>query len=105
MSNVLILSPADFAQGFRLAGVEVRETASAEESERLLRGPAVAGFELVVVSQEHYLAFSDRFVKELEAREKPLCVPVPMQVAGERVTPEKYVQDLVRRVIGYQIKV
>ena len=105
MSNVLILSPSDFVQGFRLAGVEVRESASPEESERILGTSAVAAFELVVVPQDHFLAFSDRFVKELEAREKPLCVPVPMDATGEKVSPEKYVQELVRRVIGYHIKV
>ncbi len=105
MSNVLIVSPSDFAHGFRLAGLEVREAASPDESERLLRSPAVSGFELVVVPQDHYMAYSERFIKELEAREKPLCVPVPMQIGSEKLSPEQYVQDLVRRVIGYQIKV
>lgn len=105
MSNVLILASPDLANGFRLAGVEVRETRSAEESEKILRSAAAAAFELVVVPQDHYLAFPDRFVQDLEENEKPLLVPAPMQAGREPVGAEKYVQDLVRRAIGYQIKV
>ena len=105
MFKLSIICPEKLARGFELTGVEVLTSDSKEKTERLLFetiGGQKAG--LVILPQEHLEKFEERALKSLEKLEMPLIVPVPMIQESES-TPEEYVSQMVRRAIGYQIKI
>jgi len=48
--------------------------------------------------------FEERKLKQLEELELPMIVPIPM-IQEKGVAPEEYVSQMVRRAIGYQVKI
>ena len=100
-----MICPEKLAKGFELTGVDVLTSDSKEKTEDLLFKTIEAKQAgLVILPQEHLEKFGERTLKSLEKLEMPLIVPVPMtQESG--ITPEEYVSQMVRRAIGYQVKI
>ena len=105
MFKLTVICPEKLAKGFELTGVDVFTSDSKEKTERLLLQTIEekkAG--LVVLPQEHLESLDERKRKELEKLDFPLIVPVPM-IRETEMTPEEYVSQMVRRAIGYQVKI
>lgn len=105
MPNLAVICPETLARGFELTGVEVLTTNSKETTEGLLFGTIEgkrAG--VVILPQEHLEQFEERKRKTLEELELPFIVPIPMLQERE-ASVEEYVSLMVRRAIGYQVKI
>lgn len=106
MPRMLVLTDSETATGFRLAGVEVL-AADAENAQSEL--DAVIGsddYGLVVVDEgliPDPLRASERAMR---GRELPVILPMPGLGAafGESDDAVAYMKDLVRRAIGFDIK-
>jgi V/A-type H+-transporting ATPase subunit F len=107
MPKMLVLTDSETATGFRLAGVEVRET-SAEDAQQAL--------EAIIESQDYGLVAVDEGLlpdpirsteRMMRGRELPVILPMPSLGAafGEGGDATEYMKDLVRSAIGFDIKI
>ncbi len=106
MPRMLVLTDAETATGFRLAGVEVRTT-DAENAQTDL--------EAVIASDDYGLVVVDEGLvpdplrasqRAMRGRELPVLLPMQGLGAafGESGDAVQYMKDLVRRAIGFDIK-
>jgi V/A-type H+-transporting ATPase subunit F len=107
MARVVVLTDPETAMGFRLAGIETLEAREMDEAQRLLAGLFEQREPGVVMFNEDYLqALPDRLQKRLEDSLQPIFVPIPhIQSWQEGERKEEYLSRLLRRAIGYQIKI
>lgn len=107
MAKVVAIVDEDTAAGFRLAGVEVREANSPEEMRRGVEAVLAdreAG--IVVLDEALFRRLPERLGKKLEESAAPIFIPIPtIRLWREAIKPEEYVARLIRRAIGYQIKI
>ena len=107
MPKMLVLTDSETATGFRLAGVEVRETSGENALDEL---------EAVIESQDYGLVAVDEGLIEdpikatersMRGRELPVILPMPSLGAafGEGGDATAYMKDLVRSAIGFDIKI
>jgi V/A-type H+-transporting ATPase subunit F len=106
MARLLVITDPDTGLGFRLAGLDTIEVTSAEEAaERLLallkgREPGV-----VIYSEEYRRALPEKTQAVLEESVSPVFFAIPIARARQVGEPrEAYVARLLRRAIGYQVK-
>ena len=107
MGHIIALLDEETALGFRLAGIDGRAAATAEDLERGMRA-AVEDPEarLVLVDERLFRLLPEGLQKTLEASRSPVFVTVPgARIRGESETPAEHVAQLMRRVIGYQIRI
>ena len=103
---IVITAPGDSA-GFRCAGLDCREAAPGEDiSSMLIAIQAEGKYGLVVIEDMLYRKVSDTALKRLRKKALPIILPVNVPkkwgvVEGE----ESPVVRLIRRAIGYQIKI
>ena len=100
-----IATPA-LAAGLRLAGLPADETedpgAAAERVGALVQEPDLG---ILLVEQPLFDAFPPLLRRELENRALPIVVPVPRAAWGAATDrAESYILDLLRRAIGYRVK-
>jgi V/A-type H+/Na+-transporting ATPase subunit F len=106
MPRMLILTDSETATGFRLAGVETRE-ATKEAAQKALEDSIVSDkYGLVVVDES--LITDPIKSSERAMRGRNLPVILPMQglgaAFGETDDAKGYMKELVRRAIGFDIK-
>ena len=106
MPRVLVLTDAETALGFRLAGVEVRETDTEGAQEALEQVIASNDYGLVMVDEsliDDPIRSSERAMR---GRDLPVLLPMPGLGAafGETDDADAYMKDLVRSAIGFDIK-
>jgi len=97
------MTPPDAHPGFALAGVQQRSPAPPEllaQLHELLTDPAVG---LVVVDERLADAATQASLRDIERQSPGLVVmlPAPLAAAGPE---EDYVQRLIRRALGYQVR-
>ncbi len=107
MSRVVALLDEESGLGFRLAGVDVRKTSSAEEAgrqvARLLDDPEVR---LVILDEARLADLPASVRRAVLASRSPLFVPVPsFPLRGGETGAEEYVSRLMRRAIGFQVRI
>ncbi len=107
MGHIVALVDEETALGFRLAGIEGRAVGSAEDLARQAR--EIAGdpeTRLVLVDEELFRLLPEGTQKALDASRSPVFVAVPAaRVRKASVSPAEHVARLMRRVIGYQIRI
>lgn len=108
MPKMLVLTDSETATGFRLAGVEVRETS--EEN-------ALGELEAIIESQDYGLVAVDEGLigdpikataRTMRGRELPVILPMPSLGAAfdeDGGDATEYMKDLVRSAIGFDIKI
>ncbi len=100
----VVVRPGD-GLGFRLAGVSVEEVAPGEESRRLrplLSDPAVS---VLAVEDEVLHELPDIELRRASERGLPVILPFALPRKWAEAPPgEAYVAALIRRAIGYHIK-
>ena len=103
MKSVIVVTPADARPGFALAGVTQLTPGPGrlqEELRPLLDDPEVG---LVVVDERLAGGVLQASLRELERRSPGLVVLLPAPAAGAPLD-EDYVLRLIRRAIGYQVR-
>jgi vacuolar-type H+-ATPase subunit F/Vma7 len=107
MGNIIALVDEETVLGFRLAGIGARSTETPEElrrsSESLLVDPRVR---LVLVDESLFRRLPEKFQRKLEDSRSPVFIPIPaFRLSKSAMKPEEYVARLMRRAIGYHIKI
>lgn len=107
MANIVALVDEETVLGFRLAGVGARSTGTTEElrqsSESLLADPDVR---LVLLDESLFRQLPERLQRKLEDSRSPVFIPIPaFRLLKGAMKPEEYVARLMRRAIGYHIKI
>lgn len=107
MGHIVALVDAETALGFRLAGIDGREAATAEELARKAREAAEdPETRLVLVDEQLFRLLPDALQRTLDASRSPVFVAVPAaRLRRQQATPAEHVARLMRRVIGYQIRI
>jgi V/A-type H+-transporting ATPase subunit F len=103
VKHVLVMTPPDARHGFALTGVQQRTLVASQllaELRALLKDPSVG---LVIVDERLASAQSQATLREMERRSPGLFVLLPAPEGGARLE-EDYVLRLVRRAIGYQVR-
>ncbi len=101
----VVCRPA-LAAGFRLAGLRPEVAADLPEGVRrvtALLGDPDAG--VVLVEEDFYAALPEAERRELARRPLPMVVPFPLPSwAPATAAPEAFIADLLRRAIGYRVR-
>lgn len=107
MARLIVITDPDTALGFRLAGVEATEVADADEAaDRLLSLLKSEEPGIVMYNEEYHTALSEHSRVALEESTAPVFFPVPGRPVGRMGEPrEEYLARLLRRAIGYQLKI
>lgn len=107
MARLIVITDPDTALGFRLAGVDVTEVgdreAGADQLLTLLRSKESG---IVIYNEEFQSALPGKSRVALEESMAPVFFAIPVaqaQRTGEQ--PEQYLARLLRRAIGYQVKI
>ncbi len=106
MAKLLVLTDPETAIGFRLAGLDPIEASSEEEAAGRLLAFLASGEPAVLVYNEEYrLALPEQSQAALDTSLAPIFFAIPSRRAGRPgQPPETYVARLLRRTIGYQVK-
>lgn len=106
MPKVVILTDAETATGFRLAGVEVRES-DRENADKALEALIASDDYGLVVVDEGLVADPVKSTERImRGRSLPILLPIPSLTAAfaEDTDAAAYMKDLVRSAIGFDIK-
>lgn len=102
---MVVLCRPELADGFRLAGLEpVRARGSDEAGDRVEELGGRAGLGVLLVDAVLWDGLPERTRAILESAPLPMVVPFPPPAWTERPTGEAYIIDLLRRSIGYRVK-
>lgn len=107
MARLIVITDPDTALGFRLAGIEATEVAGADEAAgRLLALLRTKEAAIVVYNEEYRSAIPEPYQTAMEQCVAPIFFAVPVARAG-RISErrEEYLARLLRRTIGYQLKI
>lgn len=107
MRTCRVIADADSVVGFRLAGVDAVAAGCPEEAERLLRDCIAEGCaSLILLNQSFLDRFSEATRRRIEKLGLPLIIPLPISPAWGKAEPgQDYVLSLIRRAIGFQMKI
>ncbi len=103
--HVLVILEPELAPGFKLAGVEVREVTGPRDLENLL--PQVLEsdrYGIVIVEKSLLDRIDPRLRNQALDNTVPVVLPVAMK-GTEKTSVEAYLEEMIRRSTGYQIKV
>ncbi len=107
MPEVLVITAPGDSLGFRCAGLECREAGpGADVSSMLLSIQAEGKYGLVAIEDRLLMRASEATLKRLKKKALPIILPINVpQSWGPAVGEESPVVRLIRRAIGYQIKI
>jgi vacuolar-type H+-ATPase subunit F/Vma7 len=104
--DVVVITDEASSVGFRLTGVEVKE-ATPESAARVLKEAVDrGGVGLIAINEDFVKGFDPKMMRLVTESEMPLIVPFPAVVYREekRDLEESYAAQLIRKAIGYHIK-
>ena len=107
-NKMIAIVPPDVGPGLRLSGMNVIELSSLDEVqsqvEMLLDSE---GASVLILAERFYLKLPERLRDRLDDAVMPMLVTLPDTVNFEQIEEDhrKYVSDLIKRAIGFQIKV
>lgn len=104
--RIAVIADPEAAQGFRLAGLEAYGVASAEEAKARLEALVQAGEYALVAVDQSLLPEPERAVERLmRGKDLPVLLPVAgLKEAFQNPDVEGYMRELVRKTIGFDIK-
>ena len=107
MARLIVITDPDTALGFRLAGVDVSEVSAKEEAaDRLLALLRAKEAGVVIYNEEYQAALPEKSRVVLEESTSPVFFAIPVSQAKRAGEPrEQYLARLLRRAIGYQLKI
>ncbi len=104
--RMLVLTDSETATGYRLAGVEVRETEAGSATDELEAIIESDGYGLVAVDQGLIEDPVEAMARIMRDRDLPILLPIPSLGAAfdEDSDATSYMKELVRSAIGFDIK-
>ena len=104
MKKVLVLAPPPPVGGFAIAGVMAREAAAIQLPELMAAAIADSSVGVLAIDERLIDPLAHARIRELERHWRGAVVVVPSP--GRPAKPEDdYARRLIRRAIGYQVKV
>ena len=106
MSRLVIVTNPESGNGFRLAGVEVFEASTSEEAKKYLvdfiNDDSVG---IVAIDEDLMEEVDERLKEKIDKLYKPVVIPIPPKKTVEvSDTRTAYVQSIIKRAIGFDIK-
>lgn len=98
-----VISDAETATGFRLAGVEVREAASPEQTLEHIRTLLTLDYGLIAVNEDLLKGLDEDLDRLMRDRDTPIIIPFPAPRA-QLESGEEYISRLVKEHIGFYVK-
>lgn len=107
MAHLIVVTDSDTGLGFRLAGVDVTEVSTQEEAaKRLCQFLHAKEPGIVIYNEEYQTALLEKTRAALEESVSPVFFAIPVYQAKRVGEPrEQYLARLLRRAIGYQLKI
>lgn len=105
MYRLLILTDAETADGFRLAGVDVSVVDSAESARKTLSSLIDEDDSGIIAVNERFMgAIDERLQKKIDSIYRPIVVSLPIREKLEMGEDHRsYLSRLIRRAIGFDI--
>lgn len=103
MYRVAVITDAETATGFRLAGVEVREAVSPEQTLEHLKTLLTLDYGLVAVNEDLLKGLDEALDRVMRGRDTPIIIPFPAPKA-QLESGEDYIARLVKEHIGFYVK-
>ncbi len=106
MAGYLVITGKETAPGFRLAGIECIEADERTDVAGLLTSIVDEGrYGLVCIEDRFFKRVPSNVMRRIEKKGFPVVVPVEIPLEwGEKEAGESPIARLIRRAIGYQIK-
>lgn len=107
MGRIVALVDERSSPGFELAGIESHPTPSVETMTRSVEAIfKEAEIEVVILEEELFRALPEGFQRRIEESTSPIFVPVrTIRRTSDQQPSEEYLARMIRRAIGYQIKI
>lgn len=104
MKKVMVVAPASSASGFAIAGVIAREAGGSQLPQLLDQAGGDAAIGVLAIDERLIDAAAQERMREMERKWRGAIVIVP--APGGAARPEDdYARRLIRRAIGYQVRV
>lgn len=103
MNRIVALTPADADNGFACCGAVQHAVPTGRVAELLAQALAEAGKGVVILDERLVGEVGDELLHALERRWPGVLVVLPAPGISEAA--EDYVMRLIRRAVGYQVKV
>jgi len=107
LPDIMVVTDPKTALGFRLAGVETVAVEDIHEAEKILSDllkQKQAG--VVVVNETFFNVLPEKLQKKLDESIQPIFAPIPhIQSWKEGEGREEYLGRLLRRMMGFQIRI
>lgn len=103
MSRIVVLTPADAGNGFACCGVVQYRVSPGRVAEILEQSLAEAGSGVVILDERLLAEVGERSLQQLDRRWSGVLVILP--APGATAKEDSYGAALIRRAIGYQVKV
>ena len=105
LARLVVISPEELADGFRLTGVAVEQADSPRDAEQLVRDLIAAGESgVIAVYRQLFDGFDEDLRRRLKASVSPVVVELP---TGVGVEPDELrrsrLADRLQRAIGYHV--
>lgn len=106
MPDLIVITGQGSSLGFRTAGLETLEADEKTDMSNLLLGLQAQGrYGLIAIEERFLEKVSANAMKRLRKKGLPVIIPINIpQKWGEAEPGESPVVKLIRRAIGYQIK-
>ena len=109
MYRILAIANSEVVKGLRFSGINVMGIDTPELAKKFLLDVMKGkDYGIVIIDETLEQAFDDHTKRLIEESSTPLFVPLPLQLIWQEIdTPDdnSYVVEMIRRAIGYQIKV
>ncbi len=104
--RMAVIADPETAQGFRLSGLEAHAAQTPEEAKAKLEELVQSGQYALVAVDQSLLPEPEKAVERLmRGKDLPVLLPIAgLQEAFQNPDVEGYMRELVRRTIGFDIK-
>ncbi len=102
--NLVVATRPGDGLGFRLAGVPVAEVAPGEEAGRLRAWGSDPDIGVVAIESRVMEALPEALLRHVQSHPIPVLLPFTLPRAAEPSGGRAYVAALIRRAIGYHVK-
>lgn len=105
MYKLVVLTDAENADGFRLAGVDVEVATTGDEARRKLNALVDDDNSgIIAVNESMMSSIDERLQKKIDSIYRPIVVSLPLkETLHEDEDHRAYLSRLIRRAIGFDI--
>ena len=104
MYKFMVVTDADTAAGFRLAGVEVIEVNTPDQAKKVI--PELLFRDdtgIIAINEDFMQVLDDKVMTRIEKTYRPIIIPITIRRKG--APGLSYIERLLQRAIGYNIVV